>query len=370
MSEENDIIDLLSDSDDEVCNAIAAATPAGILHDKSNSCKGLCDDKVTLLPNTEVELPSKSQKPRSSANIHNPYAKSTAPKHNNNSEKSCSGSLRSKSKQQPINGSKIEIHNPYKTKRNDSESKMLDVSKGANKKPKQSKLPPTNASIPTELQAGLVFEEDLDHIRPNLAPTKKSGQKQASLFSKQSSLKSDDGNAQEAPSAAAYAEQQIRSRISHNLQPVLFHDPEFAAGNPATIDGTHVINKPKKSTKQSEKSAEDDFVIPPAPKCRCRPPQQCVLAYSAKGQNIDRPYYKCQHNSCKYFSWAFTSYMLHWYRFGKHNGHCLVKDGRGFRAEDLVQGMLNKVYFDICCLLVQLTFFSFAKQVKLAIVGS
>ena len=324
MSKENVIIDLLSDSDDEKCTA-APFISAG----KSIGSEVLCDDKVTS------ELPSRSQKPRSrSHNLHNPYAKSK------NCEKNCSYRPLSKSKQHPIHrndGSKVEIRNPYKTKRNDLESVGI-----VQKKTKHSQLTVTNASNPTELQAGLVFEEDLDHIRPNFAPTKKSGPKQASLFGNPSALKSDDGNVHDAPlSAAAYAEQQIRTRISHNLQPILFHDPEFVAGNPASVDGTHVINKSKKHMKQGEKSAESDFVIPPAPKCRCRPPQPCVLAYSTKGQNIDRPYYKCRNNGCKYFSWAFNSYMLHWYRFGKHSGHCLVKDGRGFRSEDLVQGMLN-----------------------------
>jgi len=37
--------------------------------------------------------------------------------------------------------------------------------------------------------------------------------------------------------------------------------------------------------------------------------------------------------------------MLHWYRFGPHNGHVLVKPNRGFRAEDLVQGKVGDCWF-------------------------
>ena len=44
-------------------------------------------------------------------------------------------------------------------------------------------------------------------------------------------------------------------------------------------------------------------------------------------------------------SWAFPSSLLHWYRFGPHNGHVLVKPNRGYRAEDLVQGKVGDCWF-------------------------
>lgn len=324
MSGDNGVIDLL-DSDEEVDSGISAKDAAS---SKSNYVPA-ADEEIVILSDAEDETDTKDQPPQqrqSSYVVRNPYARSTTV-----TQKRCAGSAPT------INESKqshdMEIYNPYKKKRKESEYDLIDQSKDVLKNTKQYKPLLAPKIDRTELQAGLVFEEDVGHIKPNLAP-KKVGLKQAPLFSKKA-LEIATENKEPGPdSAAAYVEHQTTTRISKNLQPILFHDSEFTAGNPATIDGIHMINK---SNKSAEKSS-GDFVLPPAPKCRCKPAKPCILAYTAKGQNIGRPYYKCSNNNCKYFSWAFTSYMLHWYRFGAHNGHCLVNPCRGFKAEDLVQG--------------------------------
>lgn len=319
MSGHESIIDLLSDSDGEVVDSgrNTAAT----------NNEPMAGDEIVVLSDADSmgSEQNQSQKKQKSV-VHNPYAKSTTLVQ---MQTDAPIKTRGTTKQPD----RKEIHNPYKKKRKEIESKPSAQPK--DRKTKLMAAPETNR---TELQAGLVFEEDVDHIKPNLASTKKSGLKQTSLFAKKAPIKS-DADEEEEPgpdSAAAYVEHQTNTRIFNNLQPILFHDSEFTAGNPATIDGMHVINKFTKSADQSIK--KDDFVVPPAPKCRCRPAKPCMLAYSTKGQNVGRPFYKCANNTCKHFSWAFSSYMLHWYRFGAHNGHCLVNPGRGFRAEDLVQG--------------------------------
>ena len=233
------------------------------------------------------------------------------------------------------------VENPYAKK-----SKSIAESKKA-----QLKNPPEQQQ--RELQAGLVFEEDVDHIQHSLKSNNSSSLKQP--FKKKSSTakpglsKSGNDNSSEeenendiltAPhSAQAYAQHQYTTRLAHNLPPILYHDRNFAAGNPQTIDG---------SAKTKGKTNNDPVSIAP-PKCRCRPAKPCKLAYSTKaGPNRDRPYYCCQKGKsggCNYFSWAFTSHMIHWYRFGIHTGHSLVKPNRGFRAEDLVQGKVGDCWF-------------------------
>ena len=311
MSDDNEIIDLLSDSEDEIVIAKDAT-----LHKQPNEAQTANYYDHVMLSDTEAKQTEAKIDHKSNADSPN----------------------KSETKLPISEGRNKKIVNPYIRKRKDSGHNPL-VTVGTlsiNKRTKQSKLAAEGGETKrAELQAGLVFEEDINHIQPNLAPAKKnSSLKQASLSNTKPSLKSNEKEA--SSTAAEYAELQT-TRLSHNLQPMLFHDSIFTAGNPATIDGVHIINKAKKPNLNLSPT-KDDFVIPRPPKCRCRSSKSCVLAYSSKGQNIGRPYYKCQSNSCKYFSWAFTSYMLHWYRFGAHSGHCLVKAGRGFRAEDLVQG--------------------------------
>ncbi len=177
-----------------------------------------------------------------------------------------------------------------------------------------------------ELQAGLVFEEDVDHNIHHKRPSKAEN---LSFDDEEF----EDGNGPTNPlTVQEYVRHQSTTRVAYNLPPILYHDPDFVAGRPATVDG-------------SSKSGKS--IAPP--KCICRPPRPCALAYSTKaGPNCDRPYYCCQKgkgNGCNYFSWAFTSHMLHWYRFGIHNSHVLVKQDRGFSGEDLVQGKVGDCWF-------------------------
>ena len=222
--------------------------------------------------------------------------------------------------------------NPYKcnsASTGDGKSKTKQATSAAKdlhkKKRKTSKMeyPPSDR----ELQAGLVFEEDVDH---NIHHERSSKVDYSSFDDDESK---NDETLTNPLSVQEYAQHQLATRIAHNLPPILYHDPDFVAGRPATVDGSSKSDKPIAS-----------------PKCMCRPPRPCTLAYSSKaGPNYDRPYYCCQNGKggkgCNYFSWAFTSHMLHWYRFGIHNSHVLVRPDRGFSAEDLVQGKVGDCWF-------------------------
>ena len=234
---------------------------------------------------------------------------------------------------------------------------------------------------PRELQAGLVFGEDVHHHNNSTAATNtrnSSNHNSQGIFPTTSSsssllpLKSididdnnddnDDESIMQYPSSAhAYIQNQLSTRIVHNLPPILYHDLDFVAGNPSTIDG---------STKTLKQDQGETSIPPPPPKCKCRPSKLCKLVYSTKADstNFDRPYYCCSSTSgcsyknnnndnnnnndsssssrggCGYFAWAFTSYTMHWYRFGTHNGHQLVNN-KGFCAQDLVQGKVGDCWF-------------------------
>jgi len=248
------------------------------------------------------------------------------------------------------------IQNPYKKKRKTAGANSIQSSSKQKPKGQPRKAQLKNPlSHQRELQAGLVFEEDVDHIQHNLHSDQASASlKQSSLGKKSSSAKrraskgdncssgegTDDDSRLTSPSSArAYAQHQFTTRLAHNLPPILYHDPDFVAGCPATIDG---------SAKSSKSDNQNHISIAP-PKCRCRPPRPSTLSYSSKvGPNYDRPFYCCQkgrNSGCNFFSWAFTSHMIHWYRFGPHNGHVLVKPNRGYSAEDLVQGKVGDCWF-------------------------
>ena len=127
-----------------------------------------------------------------------------------------------------------EVHNPYKKKRKTSSTNNATQRKGQLK----------NDLVPStrELQAGLVFEEDVDHIQHTSASSSvaKQGTKSSS---KLGALKndgeddSDNDQLTKPTSAKEYAQHQLNTRIAHDLPPILYHDPDFIAGNPATIDG-------------------------------------------------------------------------------------------------------------------------------------
>lgn len=254
----------------------------------------------------------------------------------------------------PVNNSsataKRIIENPYAKKRKSSKLHKEENDKRQIKK--QSKQNNNMQLQPErELQSGLVFEEDVDHIQQS----RSSASGKASL--KQSSLKkksgedennendgdNDDNYLSNPSSAQEYADHQYTTRVLHHLPPILYHDTDFVAGNPGTIDGIHKVRG--KSTKN--KQHEDNALSFSPPKCRCRPPILCTLDYSTRdGPNFGRPFHTCskKKGGCGHFSWAFNSYMMQWYRFGPHNGHALVNPG-GFKAEDLVQGKVGDCWF-------------------------
>jgi hypothetical protein len=184
-------------------------------------------------------------------------------------------------------------------------------------KPNKRKAPPkktqessTNTNSSKELQAGLVLEEDVDSYHPD---------------------SSNEESSQPTMTAKMYIQQQQQQAAAGN-QPILYHDTEFQA-IPSSIDG---LNK---------KAIE---------KCRCSPAQPVLLSYKTKeGPNKGRPFYHCASRSntkCNFFKWAFNSESLHWYRFGHHNNHVLVRRDRDqqrglFVADDLLQGKVGDCWF-------------------------
>jgi len=223
--------------------------------------------------------------------------------------------------------------NPYNKKRKTTKNNNNRNSNKSRGKAAQLEDPP----IQRELQAGLVFEEDVDH---DMQHNKKSALTQPSA-KRNASKNNDDSSGDDSKndscltkpsSAQEYAQHQITTRLTHNLPPILYHDPDFVAGCPSSIDGS----------KKQGKSLQP-------PKCRCRPAKPCVLDYSTKaGPNYDRPFWRCQkgrNGGCNHFGFAFTSHMTHWYRLGRHNGFSLVNSRLGYRAEDLVQGKVGDCWF-------------------------
>ncbi len=321
----NEVIDLLSDDDEGGDTALASSLITNTVSLDSSATSGnknqkrsseddgddviLVDDSPKLKPKQPNTLPAGTRK------VANPYAKKRKP--NNNAT-----------------------------------TKNL-VNKDNDKRQKKQK----SKDVPVqqrELQSGLVFEEDVDHIQQTRSSSVgKASSKQSSMKKKIASLKRDEDSDSERveedqlsnpSSAREYADHQYTTRVLHHLPPILYHDQDFTAGNPGTIDGIHKVSD--KSTNKRYDNHSNALSFNP-PKCRCRPPILCTLDYSTRdGANFGRPFHKCcrKKNGCQHFSWAFTSYMIQWYRFGPHNGHALVNSG-GFRAEDLVQGKVGDCWF-------------------------
>ena len=154
------------------------------------------------------------------------------------------------------------------------------------------------------LQAGIVLEEDIYHD-----------------YHRRNSSSSNEGTtAMTEITADSYVQDQLE-RIQQQQPAKLFHDADFRPV-PTSIDGIHKADQ--------------------TPKCRCS--QGPTLAFSQRtGPNLDRPYYTCQR--CKFFQWAYTSRLLHWYRLGPHTGHVLVRNKEGFSAQDLLQGKVGDCWF-------------------------
>jgi len=386
------VIDLLSSDDDE--NNVANAPKRGVNSNAENgngtgtkANKRSKDEIIIDIDGDDQDDDFNviSHEPVSRHTIFNPYAKKRNPP-------SCDSPAIAATVRHPV-------ENPYKKKKQSASGEKLklavngdrethNLSKSAKKKSakqKSTREPHKNflkhPPEERELQSGLVFEEDIDHItqfqkskslkqsslratgfvsynNKHLAKLKNTDNKSQPDSDSDTSSDRETSTCPRPKSAQEYAQHQVTTRISHNLPPMLYHDPDFVAGDPATIDGIHTVNAVKKKGNKSANGKKSDCnednadeskssISTTPPKCRCRPPKPCKLAYSSKaGPNYGRPFHCCPNSrpggggGCNYFSWAFTSYMLHWYRFGAHNGHLLVKPERGFRAEDLVQGIL------------------------------
>ena len=118
------------------------------------------------------------------------------------------------------------VVNPYKKKQKLTNSINDIKQKEGRKGQLKNDLPHSKR----ELQAGLVFDEDVDH---NLQHTKKSKSTKDDMNSD-----SDDDNDIQPTSAEEYAQHQLTTRSAHNLPPILYHDNEFIAGSTTCIDGS------------------------------------------------------------------------------------------------------------------------------------
>lgn len=237
------------------------------------------------------------------------------------------------------------IENPYAKKRRSKEVVLINKGKGDNEK-KQKRQNKDASLQQKELQSCLVFEEDVDHIQQSRVASGKVSSKEKSSSPLKGTEDQYEHTEEEDPSSAQeYADHQYATRILHHLPPILYHDACFTAGCPGAIDGIHKVSDKKSTNKRFDD--ENSALSFNPPKCRCRPPILCTLDYSTRdGPNFGRPFHKCcrKMNGCGHFSWAFTSYMIQWYRFGPHNGHAIVNSG-GFKAEDLVQGKVGDCWF-------------------------
>jgi Calpain family cysteine protease/Ubiquitin interaction motif len=98
-----------------------------------------------------------------------------------------------------------------------------------------------------------------------------------------------------------------------------------------------------------------DHSLPP--NCRCKGSAKAKLGYKQNEDGLKqqlRPFFACATKQCQYFSWAYQTERLQWYRFGSHTGHTLVlpsqKNGPldvtgHFSANDLCQGRVGDCWF-------------------------
>ena len=200
-------------------------------------------------------------------------------------EKKKIGSLAASPSKPPSNNTNAQVRqNPYLLDR-----KNLPTKNEANVAPrrpqKKRKAPSFVSSEPRTRQAGIVLEEDVgtnDQL------------------------------------VTSYVEAQQLS-LAKGQSAELFTDDSFPT-SPSSIQG------PKNENKKV--------------KCRCRGSPLAKLDYDKDG----KPIYRCARKACKFYVNAFFPERLHWYRFGLHNGHCIVQP-TGFSANDLQQGRVGDCWF-------------------------
>lgn len=159
------------------------------------------------------------------------------------------------------------------------------------------------------LQKGLVLQED--SVATTLVPQQQQQQEQSllDLFL-----------------------QQLQQRQSQGKVPLLFEDDTFEPV-PSSIQGHN--NTSNKSTVS----------------CNCRTPAK--LSHKVRGRRQQQqqqqylyPYYHCPNNGrCNYFSWAYSSELMQWYRFGSHTGHVFLVKHDTFRADHCQQGKVGDCWF-------------------------
>jgi len=166
----------------------------------------------------------------------------------------------------------------------------------------------------------------------------------------------DDGNDKRVTSTTRNAFKSSRNKNDNEAYPLPCHENDSHHENRDEIVKIEQNFRQAKETDPHLLFQDDEF--PPLPSsirgadgknkatkpinCRCQggSSQPAKLKFKPNG----RPFYACSKSSCDYFSWAFTAELMHWYRFGRHNGHVLVGPN-GFSAKDLCQGRVGDCWF-------------------------
>lgn len=198
-----------------------------------------------------------------------------------------------------------------------------------NERGPRKKITKNKSAARLPLQAGLVLEEDVEECVRENERFHQILQNAASAKEKNSSDDEDNASRNDWTLVSYTKHQEERKQQGKPVE--LFHDLEFES-TPASIEGQARQNKVEK--------------------CCCTvaqgSAQPVALSYISRGPNKGRPYHHCPKSiksaRCKYFRWAFQAERMHWYRFGSHTGHVLVRD-QGFSADDLLQGRVGDCWF-------------------------
>jgi Calpain family cysteine protease len=341
MASAPEVVDLLSSSDDE---EKAQKTTEMMMHHQNagkNSTHGNFGRKSHSLAQTKTADECKSKRQRRTLNDYFGGISSDSSDDDSFVEKSQPTSNRTNTPKQAAT---------HLLEKKRSSSTSIGGTATVAKKPRarcNNKFAEAPRARKRPLQAGLVLEEDI-------------------FAANHKHLDQEDEHAENC--ATRFIRQQ-HERIANGEPPLLFQDDDFGP-EASAIDGIHKksmfrANNKKKPTPAASAAwhqnpwIQDDDCGDPTlsyPKCWCKRPAK--LCFKRDG---GKAYFACSAASsdgtkstrCRYFSWAFRSELMPWYRYGGHNQHVLVKSPVGnsvsadtlFSAHDLVQGKVGDCWF-------------------------
>lgn len=198
-------------------------------------------------------------------------------------------------------------------------------------KPNQEQMKPNNVGIANVTSAESQSRKNTGNqkIHPQLVKQKnstnmpKSEQKSSKLKKLQTGLVLDqdtDNIHNEDAAINSFLAEQQQNHL--NDMPIkLYQDSEFQPIS-SSIEGMH--NADKKI------------------KCRCSPPSVAKLRFSFKN-NVCNAFYTCFNRKCNFYRTACRTKMMHWYRFGSHVNHSIVRND--YNANHLLQGRVGDCWF-------------------------